>query len=144
MSIISYISEKKAKFKGRIEANRSQKLEAKKIKIDEIRKSNKKLAEEVKIEKEYQAIKTTGRDLKREKLRGTIGGRIAENIKTKVAKAKAEANARNSPRGTIFTEKPSYNNPFSTSGSVGSNPFSKGELGRNVFSGSEANKTRRR
>jgi len=144
MSIISYISEKKAKFRGRIEAQRSQKFEAKKMKIEEIRKANKKLAEEVKIEKEYQATKAQASDLKKEKFRGTIAGRVAENIKKKVAESKKNNAMRNTSQGTIFTEKPTYNNPFSTSGSVGSNPFSKGELGRNIFSGSEAGKARRK
>jgi hypothetical protein len=113
MGIFNYISDKKAKFQGQIDARRSQVLDAKKNKLAELENKNKKLNEELKLNRAIQKEEQTLKDARKENFKSTFAGKIATNIKAKVNKDKKKN--KNNYSGTnenIFTQKAKYNNPF--------------------------------
>lgn len=135
MSILNYIADKKAKFKNRIEVQRNQNIEAKKIKLRELEEQNKQRNKELKLERDLEKQEKKAKELKKEKFNYTLAGKVVNNIKSKVKESK-KANAKNysGNSGNIFTQSSSYNNPFT-----------KGQLGNNgIFSGSNATKTNRK
>jgi hypothetical protein len=123
---MNFISEKKAKFNNKIDLIRSQKAEAKVIKLKQLEKENKVLVEQLKVDRQINKAEAERKGLKREAFGNTIAGRVAKNIKSKVAESKKN-NQKNysSTSNTIFSKQASYSNPFS-SGSLGS-PFSQTE-----------------
>jgi hypothetical protein len=111
MSILNYISDKKAKFKANLDAKRSQDLVNKKLKLLELQEKNKKLDEELKINRSLEKLETQNKEMRKENFRSTIAGKIATNIKAKVNENKKKNKNKSAP-GNIFTQQATYNNPF--------------------------------
>ena len=134
MSIINYIAQKKAKFQNKIQSNRTKSIAKKETLLKEMEIKNKVREQDLAIERRFQEEKMREKDLKKESFKNTFAGRVANNIKGKVNESKKQNKTRLSNNNNILTAQNTYSNPFSTSGSIGSAPFSKGSIGRNVFS----------
>lgn len=142
MSIIGYISEKKAMFKNKIESNRTKSMAKKETRLKELEIKNKVRENDMKIERQLRVEEDKARGLKKESFKSGLAGRIAGNIKSKYQESKRATDKKNSVSNNIWTtaQKQNYDNPFSSNKGFGSAPFSKGSLGKNVFSSSGAEK----
>jgi hypothetical protein len=143
MSIMNYIADKKARFKNKIESRRTKSIASKEVRLRELEIKNKVRENDMRIERQLRAEEIKSRDMKRERQKSGLAGRIAGNIKEKYSKGKQSQNksiAGNT--GNIWTQ---------SNTSFGDAPFSKGSfntpllkqrsVGRNVFSDSGEKKS---
>jgi len=136
MSIINYIAQKKAKFQNKIQSNRTKSIAKKETLLKEMEIKNKVREQDLAIERRYQEEKIKTKELKKAQFRNTLAGRVVTNIKSKVNESKKKNKNRLRNDNNILNAKNTYSNPFSSSGSIGSDPFTKGTIERNVFSSS--------
>lgn len=129
MSVLNYIEEKKAQFKSKLEARRTNTMERKKLALKELELQNKKRNEELKLERALEKEKLNASSLKKEARGYTLAGKIGNKFKERMAEAKKRNASRMKVEGS--------SGGLFTSGSLGKNVFtsSSGSLGKNVFSG---------
>lgn len=141
MGILSYIEAKKAKFKDKMEANRTANFAKKEKVLKELELKNKVRENDLKIERDLERAKAKDEQLSKELKSHTIGGRLAKKIKDKYNESRKENKARlgTNSGSSLFTGGSLGSNPFTGNTSGGSNPFTSGSLGRNVFSNSGSN-----
>lgn len=146
MSIIGYIADKKARFKNKIESQRNKSMAKKETRLRELELKNKIRENDMKIEKQLREEQSKSNTMRRERIKSSLAGRIAGNIKEKYSKQKS------AQKGSIIGQTATYQNPWTqtTTKGFGDAPFSKGSFnnpllkeraGRNVFSDSGEKKS---
>ena len=81
------------------------------MKLLELQEKNKKLDEELKINRSLEKLENQNKEMRKENFKSTLAGKIATNIKAKVNKDKKKKSYSSTP-GNIFTQPATYNNPF--------------------------------
>lgn len=142
MSIMDYVARKKEDFKNKAEARKTKQSASRMKKLEELELKRRVLEQDAKIQRDLNREEEKIRSLKKEKLRNSLAGRVFSNVKAKYKEEKSlDKGLYAGNSGSIFTQKPSYDNPFSAKSGANnfnkgsfSSPYTKGSIGRNPFS----------